>query len=171
MNDDHFTDKLLDETAVRIRNSPVPDYPGPSLLDPLASAMSKPIRESSTPRQLPRAAVIAVSCSLVALLAVMVGVMTRNAGDDDRYPQHHIAMDDSVVPVGTTNLTEPSDLRIGRVQVSSINITPEFDRMTDQLDRLAARLHLLETEVSLREVKSDAAILLAEYAPRKSTVW
>lgn len=172
MNDNDLIDKRLDEIAVRIRNAPVPDYPGPLLLDSLASAMPKPVRESPTSRQYPRATVVAVSCSLVALLAMVVGVLTRNAGDGDPHPRHHIARDDrDGVSVEVDDLVEPRDLKIGPVRVSSIDIMPEFDRMTEQLDRLAARLHMLETEVDLREVQSDAATLLAEYAPRKSTIW
>ena len=172
MNDNDITDKRLDKIAAQIRNAPVPDYPGPPLLDSLASAMPKPVRDSPTSRQSPRATVVAVSCSLVALLAVVGGLLTRNAVDGDPHPRHHIARDDrDGAPVTIDDLVEPRNLMVGPVQVSSIDTMPEFDRMKDQLDRLAARLHMLETEIALREVQSDAATLLAEYAPRKSTVW
>lgn len=172
MNDNEITDKLLDEIAIRIRNARVPDYPGPPLLDSLASAMPEPVRESPAPRRYPRATVVAVSCSLFALLAVVGGLLTRNTVDGDPHPRHHIARDDKdSVPFEIDELVEHRDLRIGPVQVSSVDTMPAFDRMTDQLDRLGARLHMLETEVALREVRSDAATLLAEYGPRKSTTW
>lgn len=172
MNDNDITDKLLDEIAARIRNAPVPEYPGPPLLDSLASAIPKPVRESPTSRQYPRATVVTVSCSLVALLALIVGALMRNAVDGDPHPRHHIAKDNrDGVHLPIDDLDEPRDFIVGPVQVSSIDTGPEFERMTEQLNRLAARLHMLETEVALREVQSDAATLLAEYAPRKSTIW
>lgn len=171
MNDHDTTDKILDEVAVRIRNAPVPQYPGPELLDSLISAMPGPVRESPTSRNFPRATAVAVGCSLVTLLAVVVGLMTGNVGDGDLPLVRRVNNTVNGTLVRIPDPGEVRHLRVGSVQVTSIDVLPEFDRMTDQLDRLSSRLQELETEVALREVQSDAATLLAEYAPRRSTVW
>jgi hypothetical protein len=159
MNDKNASDKQIDEIAYRIRNAPVPDYPGQQLLDSLAIAL--PERDSAARVSRPSAGrkLIAVSCSVVVLFLAVSMINYSNV----------VEVSGTLNPL-TKAPVEPDDLKIGAVQIVSINITPEFNRMTDQLDLLDARLQILATQVAIQEVRSDAATLLAEFSPRESTV-
>ncbi|MEP3479956.1 MAG: hypothetical protein ABJZ55_11965 [Fuerstiella sp.] len=172
MNDKKVEDELLDEIAVGIRNAPVPDYPGPPLLNALANAMQNSVQRSSVAPDGRRASIIAVSCSLVALLAAAIGLMACHVDNNDPNSNRRLVNDQKEVASNEiSELIESPGLKTGPVLVSSVDPTPEFDRMTDQLDRLDARLHALENEVALGEVQTDAATLLAEYTLHKRTVW
>lgn len=171
MNDKNTFDKQIDDIAYLIRNAPVPDYPSQQLLDSLAIALSELDRGSPVSRLSAGRKIVAVSCSVVVLLLLAVSMIIHSNVVGVSRLSSPITKDiEGSVPNSTAALIEPNDLKIGPVQIVSINSTPEFTRMTDQLDLLDARLQILATQVAIQEVRFDAATLLAEYSPRENTV-
>ena len=160
MNDKSASDKQIDEIAYLIRNAPVPDYPGQQLLDSLAIALAERDRAAHVSRPFAGRRIVAVSCSVVVLLFLAISMINYS---------NVAGLSETLNPI-TKAIIEPSDLKFGPVQVVSINSTPEFNRMTDQLDLLDARLQILATQVTIQEVRSDAATLLAEFSPRENPV-
>jgi hypothetical protein len=165
------SEELLDEISLRIRQTAVPDYPGPQLLSALAAAVTEVDGKSPFSRLSTRRQMITVSCSVAVLLLLAVGQIFRSDVDRVSHQSHRASQGvESRVTPGVATVSEPGDLTIGPVQVVTFNTTTVFKGMLDELDRLDARLQVLTTEVTLQEVRTDAAMLLAQYAPRESTV-
>ncbi|MBL8817246.1 MAG: hypothetical protein JNL58_14560 [Planctomyces sp.] len=171
MNDRNVSDKQIDEVAYRIRSTPVPDYPSQGLLDSLVTALPEYEQQPMVSRTSAGKKIIAVSCSVVALLLLAVSMVIRSNVVGGSGSVNPITTEvERDVPNGTAELVEPNNVKFGPVQIVTINPTPEFNRMTDQLDLLEARLQILATQVAIQEVRSDAATLLAEYSLRESSV-
>jgi len=156
MNEQDSTDKLLDAVAARIRSTPVPDYPGPPVLD--SQLAENPVTELSNVRKARHFQFGAICCCAAVLCAVAFTVMTR-----------HRVPDSNVREIAEQS--EPSDANIMPIHVQTIDSTLEFDLMIAELDRLSGRLDQLETEVAFLEVRSDLATLLAQYTPLKTDRW
>ena len=171
MNDRNASDKQIDEVAYLIRSTPVPDYPSQELLDSLVIALPEYEQQSLVSRTSTGKKIVAVSCSVVAMLLLAVSMVIRSNLVGGSGSVNPITKDvEGNIPNGTAELVEPDDLKFSPVQIVTINPTTEFKRMTDQLDLLDARLQLLATQVAIQEVRSDAATLLAEYSLRESSV-
>jgi hypothetical protein len=162
MNDDDSTkydsEDWLDDIAAKIRSSKIPAYPGLPALD---------TRSQRTPK-FRQHRIVAASCCLAMLSVIAITVVWWNRPAGKIGPEAKITASDGD---DKTDAAAPMVLRPieGPVQIISINPAAEFTRMTGRLDRLSNRLNQLEMQVSVAEVQSEAASLLAQYAPNQNT--
>ncbi len=150
------SEELLDDIAARIRNAPIPDYPGPPVLD--QNVFRTPF---------PRIAAIAVSCCLVVLCISAIAVMNWYRPTEDSRPVEQIAESDTENDVEVMELVGRTNPTVSPAQIVSFDPTPELDRMTDGLDQLSKRLDQLEAQVAISEIQSDVASLLVQYTPHE----
>ena len=150
MNDQERTEKLLDEVVARIKGIEVPHCPGPptvsdrTVLQPFATRCRRLV-----------AAMAVVSGCLVAAIAF---VMRHQPEAGPKHVADRPATAES--PQAAAN----------PIRMLTIDPAPGLERMLEQIDRISERLDQLEIEVTLQEVRSDSAALLAEYMPRQTDV-
>jgi hypothetical protein len=150
------SEELLDDIAARIRSAPIPDYPGPPVLD--QNVIRTPF---------PRIATIAAGCCLVVLCISAIAVMNWDRPTENSDPLGQVAESDTENDVEFRDLVGGTNPTVGPTQIVSFDPTPELDRMTDGLDQLSKRLDQLEAQVAISEVQSDVASLLVQYTPRE----